>query len=143
MLACTVGSLSVLPAVIFTWIFLSSQNPLGPAWLDFRSRRRCAKLNLSPYGFISPIHIAALPRLTESISLAADIPISAALLALAITCWWLTARFQMEISWQSLQPAGRGVSLATNPRRHLCLWHSSCLEQTLFCLRQLHKAGRA
>lgn len=59
-----------------------------------------------PWFSASPPASAEL-RLMESTLLAAVISINAALLALAITCQWLAAHFQLEISCQHLQLTSR------------------------------------
>lgn len=58
-------------------------------------------------GFSASPLATAEPRLTKSTLLAAVISINAALLALAITCQWLAAHFQLEISCQHLQLMSR------------------------------------
>lgn len=69
----------------------------------------CSEMDPVPWpsGFSASPPAAAEPRLTESTLLAAVISINAALLALAITCQWLAAHFQLEISCQHLQLTSR------------------------------------
>ena len=96
-----------------------------------------------PPGFSASPLAAAEPRLTESTLLAAVISINAALLALAITCQWLAAHFQLEISCQHLQLMSRSGeqtwrTFSSSLVRILDVPRTGCP----LCQRQLHAWDR-